>query len=108
MPLSHDQIVDLERLALKWLCQAAGKSAPQRSAEARLRHYCWREPVHEVIFEVLMSLPAAGAEPIRTLLPARLTRRGFPDIPDLFQPHGLSDSDAKEVIEQLLAEQLSL
>ncbi len=101
MPLSHDRIVEQERLVLRWLCQT--ESAPRHSAMASFRDYHWREPLHEVIFEVLTSFPLASAEPLRTLLPGRLTRLGFPDIPDLFQPHGLSESGVEKVIERLLA-----
>ena len=73
------------------------------SARDILRTYRWREPLHEVMFDVVLSIPTEIPEVIREQLPARLTRKGFPDvdIEDFFEPHGLSKEEAARLIRQL-------
>ena len=68
-----------------------------------LRTYRWREPLHQVVFEVVLSIPTEAPEVIREQLPARLTRKGFPDvdIEGFFKPHGLSKEEAERLIRQL-------
>lgn len=68
-----------------------------------LRGYRWRELVHQVIFDIVLSIPSEIPGVIRSQLPARLTRRGFPDveIDDLFQPHGMSKKDIEEFMRLL-------
>ena len=101
--LDGDQL-DAERRVLQVLCQGTQQGSLLELARTSLRAYRWRDPVHQAIFEIVLSLPAdATAQALRDLLPARLTRRGFPDfaIDDVFQPHGLSKPEAERLIESL-------
>ncbi len=80
-------------------------SDPQFSVSSlkALRSYHWSEPLHQVIFDVLASMPGVDPELIREQLPTRLTRRGLPDF-DLtwLQPRALTGKEIKRLIEQLL------
>jgi hypothetical protein len=99
--MDHVQsVVHTERQVLRALCQgSAGRRTPGLSI---LRSYRWREPVHQVIFELLIQTPDADPELIREQLPARLTRRGFPDFDlALFQPHALTGKEIESLIDRL-------
>ncbi len=96
----NDQsLVEVERQVLRALCQGA---LDRRASLNTLRNYRWREPLHQVIFDLLINMPGADPELIREQLPARLTRRGFPDF-DLawFQPHALTRKDIERLIDRL-------
>ena len=99
----RSRILKDERRVLQALCQATPQGSVRATARDILRTYRWREPLHHVIFEVVLSIPTEVPEVIRAQLPARLTRRGFPDvdIEDLFKPHGLSKEEAERLIRQL-------
>jgi len=101
-PEASDRLKD-ERRVLQALCQGTPQGSVRATARDILRTYRWREPLHHVIFEVILSIPTEVPEAIRTQLPARLTRRGFPDveIEDLFKLHGLSKEEAEHLIRQL-------
>ncbi|HLW79919.1 MAG TPA: hypothetical protein VKU44_10015, partial [Terriglobia bacterium] len=92
--------MEIERRLLQVLCQGTPPGSVRAAARASLRDYRWCDPVHQVIFEIILSLPVDSAELTRNQLPARLTRRGFPDveIDDLFRPHGLSELEAEGLI----------
>jgi len=96
-------ILEVERRVLGALCQGTPQGSVRATARNILRSYRWREPLHEVIFDVVLSIPTEAPEVIREQLPARLTRRGFPDvdIEDFFKPHGLSKEEAERLIRQL-------
>jgi len=92
-------VVDCERQVLEALWRGALESV---AAEAALRSYRWREPVHQVIFDFLISMPGANPELWREQLPTHLTRRGFPDF-DLtwFQSTALAETDVERLIQRL-------
>ena len=101
--LETQHSVEVERSVLRTLCQGTPQGSVRATARDILRTYRWREPLHHVIFEVVLSIPTEVPEVIRAQLPARLTRRGFPDvdIEDLFKPHGLSKEEAEHLIRRL-------
>ena len=74
------------------------------TAKRLLRGYCWREPVHQAIFEALESIPSDSPEAIRSRLLTRLTVKGYPDVDceDLFQPHSLSKEEAERLFQALI------
>ena len=95
-----ESVVEVERQVLQALCHGAPGSGKALDA---LRSYRWREPLHQVLFEVLVDLPGAQPEVIGELLPARLTRRGFPDVdPTWFQSRAFSGKEAERLINRLL------
>ncbi len=85
------------------MCQGTPQGSVRESARRILRAYRWREPLHRLIFEVLLNLPTEIPELVRTELPARLTRKGFPDLDtaDLFEPSELSKEEAERLVCQL-------
>jgi hypothetical protein len=70
---------DLERRVLRALCSKTAESQGRDSARRGLANYRWREPVHQAVFDVILSFPSASNQALREQLPGRLTRRGFPD-----------------------------
>lgn len=75
----------------------------REAARRQLADYVWYEAAHQALFEIAMSLPASNARVWRDQLPARLTRRGFPDFDfaALFAEAALSPAEAEECIERL-------
>jgi hypothetical protein len=69
----------LERRVLRALCQGTGQGSVKALARSVLAGYRWRDPVHAVVFDLVMSFPVSDAAAVKEHLPARLTRRGFPD-----------------------------
>ncbi|MGH9469485.1 MAG: hypothetical protein ACRD1N_03985 [Terriglobia bacterium] len=96
-----DQIFEMERRLLAALCH---QPELRESARTRLLEYAWREPVHQVIFQALISIPPGRQQDLQAELAARLTRRGFPDISwrDFEQPCKISEWDAEEGMQRLL------
>jgi len=94
-----EPVVEVEREVLQALCQGA---LDPRASLNTLRSYRWRESLHQVIFDFLISMPGANPELMREQLPAHLTRRGFPDF-DLtwLQPNTLAEKDVERLIPRL-------
>jgi len=99
----QSHILKDERRVLRALCQGTPQGSVRATARDILRAYRWREPLHQVVFEVVLGIPTEAPEVVRTQLPARLTRKGFPDvdIEDFFMPHGLSKEEAERLIREL-------
>lgn len=104
MPFAPDSDRTQQELQLlQFLCLPAASGEHRTRVLGRLSHYSWRESDHQVIFEALSELSAAPPHELRALLPAQLTRKGFPDISlDVcFQPPGLSPDEAEELAHSL-------
>jgi hypothetical protein len=101
MAAEHDDqfVIDYERQVLRALCQGA---LDRRAGLNTLRSYRWREPLHQVIFDFLVSMPGANLELMREQLPTHLTLRGFPDF-DLtwFQCIALAETDIERLMQRL-------
>lgn len=98
---SGKRLCGIERITLQALSQENGL---REFAREVLRNYRWRDPVHQVIFEILIALPRSSAPAVlREQLPVRLTRRGFPDVTyeDLFQPLDVSIEEAESLMREL-------
>ena len=104
-PPNEDDIIQTERCVLQALCQGAPEGSVREAAKVILRHYRWHEPLHQMIFNLLVEMPTDDPEVIRDLLPSRLTRKGFPDVAweDFFQPHPLSKEEAERLMQHLRA-----
>jgi hypothetical protein len=96
---TNQSVVDSEREVLRALRRGALDS---RGSLKGLQGYRWHEPLHQVIFDFLVSMPGANSDLMGEQLPTYLTRRGFPDF-DLswFQPHALVENDLERLIEHL-------
>jgi hypothetical protein len=71
---------EIERQLLAVLCAPGFDRDTRAAILAGLATHVFADPDHEVIFGVLVKIPHATAEHIRSTLSARLTRLGFPDI----------------------------
>jgi hypothetical protein len=104
MPLAQDpDRIEQEIQLLQFLCLPDAPGAHRTGVLRRLSRYSWREPDHQVIFEALSEISSAPPHELRALLPAQLTRKGFPDMSlDLyFQPPDLSPDEAQELAHSL-------
>lgn len=99
------RLLETERLVLQALCQGTPEGPVREAGKNLLKDYRWREPLHQLVFEVLMSLPTDSPIFIRDQLAPRLTRRGFPDVEfeDFFKPHSLSREQAERLMRELAA-----
>ncbi|HEY6291779.1 MAG TPA: hypothetical protein VI455_09505, partial [Terriglobia bacterium] len=71
--------MEIERRVLAALCRGTEEGPVRESARQLLADYRWREPVHQIVFEIVVRFPSTSTGALREQLPARLTRRGFPD-----------------------------
>src|SRR5437764_320809 len=95
----------MEKLLLRALCQPGAGENIWRMALGPLNNYRWREPVHESLFASLRDLRARKPALLHELLPAALTRRGYPDVAweEFLEPISLSNEDAGLIVQRLLA-----
>jgi hypothetical protein len=103
-PLAPDpDRIRQERQLLQFLCLPTASGALRTRILRHLSAYPWQDPDHQVLFEALSELSAVPSHEFRTLLPAQLTRKGFPDISldAYFQPHGLSPDEAEDLARSL-------
>ena len=105
----NQRLIELEGLVLRALCRgslqerATPPASAREEARRRLAGYRWREPLHQAIFAIVVSLPSDDPKVLREQLPARLTRRGFPDfeLDDFFRPVDLSYEQVLRLIEEM-------
>jgi hypothetical protein len=99
--------IELERAVLRLLCQSGGGPSLRNRAREILSGYQWSDDAHQATFEILVSFPTAGQEVLREQLPARLTRRGFPDFDfaGLFNAQAPSSADAEVLMLDLARHQ---
>ena len=102
-PSDNRAIIEAERRLLRALCQAASDESIRETAKKELQDYRWRDPIHQVVFTCLGDLPPDNPMLTREQLPARVARKGFPDVPweDFFQPLLFSRQEAEDLIRQL-------
>lgn len=93
-----------EEQLLRFLCASGEDIANQRELVQKLRQYSWRDNDHRILFETIGDLLVRNSQTILDHLPAKLTRRGFPDIScdALATPPALDSHAAFALAEQLL------
>lgn len=98
-------IVEAEFRALQAMCQAAPQDAVREHAFTVLAGYRFRDPLHQLLFDILRELRTQPADQLRTLLPQRLTIKGFPDldIEPFFHRHAMSVELACAIVDYLHA-----
>lgn len=102
-PMGTD--LDLEKLALRLLCAGAAQGDVRDALIPLLRGYAWRSTLHHAIFDAVAAAPSSDQELLRQLLPAKLTRMGFPDVDweEIFSRPSLSGDEAIAFVRQMLA-----
>jgi hypothetical protein len=95
----------LEKLALRLLCAGTSQGAVRANLIPLLRGYTWQSTLHRVIFDAIASIPSDRPEVLRQLLPAKLTRMGFPDVDweELFGPVSMAREEALVLARQMVA-----
>ena len=104
MPEVDEQnLVAVERAVLRCLCQGTPQGSVMPAGRRLLKHYPWSLLTHRIIFEGLVSLKTDDPETLRQQLPAKLTRRGFPDVDwGLFdRSHKLTKEEAEKLMKKL-------
>lgn len=104
----HTETAAAERELLRLLCQCYSSGSASGQLWRTLEEYSWREPEHQVLFSALSGLRRFTVEAIRSQLPARLTRLGFPDLDwsYLFEPLGASREQVLARIGEVLGLEL--
>jgi hypothetical protein len=95
----------LETLALRLLCAGTTEGAVREGLIPLLRGYTWQSALQRAIFNAIAAIPSDNPEILRQLLPAKLTRMGFPDVEweELFAPLSMSGEEAVVLVRQLVA-----
>ena len=98
--------LDREKLVLRVLCRGTPQGPVKEALMPLLRDYRWRAQLHQVIFSALAAIPSDDPAVLRQLLPAKLTRMGFPDIEwqGFFAPHSLSRKESIALVRRMGAE----
>lgn len=102
-PADKHHINKIERQLIQALCQETPDDALRETAKHLLSDYDWREPIHQAIFDSLKDIPSKSPVTIRDRLPARVTRKGFPEVnwKEFFAPSTLSIANAEDLMRQL-------
>jgi hypothetical protein len=103
MSLRRAQVDDREGAYLALFCQSSLNDALRLELERSLSRHSWKSHDHRAVFEALVGW-RAEPDAIRSGLPARLTRLGFPDtdIDEYFAPAGVSIETALEWLREEL------
>ncbi len=100
MLVAEEAINKMEERLLQMICQRGLNRELREEMLSRLRSYTFASVQHQVIFDCLSPLVGREPETIRSLLPERLVRAGFPDldVASFFEPHGMMDAEARELL----------
>jgi hypothetical protein len=95
----------LEKLVLRLLCVGTPQGPVLDTLPPLLSDYQWKSTLHRAIFNAIAAVPSDDPEVLRQVLPAKLTRMGFPDVEweEIFTPPSLSREEAVALVRQLLA-----
>ncbi|MGH9860858.1 MAG: hypothetical protein ACRD5F_12620 [Candidatus Acidiferrales bacterium] len=101
--LARRTIIEGEFRVLQAMCQAGGRGPMWERATEALAGYGFRDPLHQLIFDALRTIPPSPPSELCAALIQRLTRQGFPDvdIEPFFQRHAMSPELALSIIEHL-------
>lgn len=105
MPVAEEAISKMEERLLRVICQGGLNRELREEMLSRLHSYAFASVHHQVVFDCLSALAQCEPETIRSLLPERLVRAGFPDLdiaaffePHGFEQHGMVDAEARELL----------
>ena len=97
--------LQLETLALRLLCTGTSEAGVRSALVPLLQGYEWKSTLHRAIFDAITTIPSGDPQVLRQLLPAKLTRMGFPDVDweEIFSPPSHSKDEAIAMVRQMLA-----
>lgn len=95
----------LEKVALRLLCAGTSEGGLRDVLVPPLAGYAWKSTLHRAIFQAIEAFPSRDPHVLRELLPATLTRMGFPDVEwnELFEPPEMSREDSLALVRQMLS-----
>lgn len=98
-------VLQLEKLVLRLLCVGTAQGPVADALSPLLRDYEWESTLHRAIFNAIAAAPSDDPEILRQLLPAKLTRMGFPDVEwdEIFSPPSLTRVEAIALVRQMIA-----
>ena len=98
--------IHLEQLTLRLLCAGTSQGPVKRALVPLLHDYHWQVELHQIIFNATVAIPSDDPATLRQLLPAKLTRMGFPDIEweEFFTPAVLSSEEAIATVGRMIAD----
>ena len=93
-----------ERDLLRLLCSVLVKPVTRVELCRLIDPAKFMEPLQGIIFEEIRALGAIDANRLLQLLPARVTKRGFPDfdLDDLLTPKLVSEQDIEKLFQSAL------
>lgn len=100
--MTRESRLQLERRVLAALCSGTRTGPVLDAARRRLAQYAWSDAAHQAVFEIAVSFPSTNPDFLRELLPARLTRRGFPDFD--FNSMFAGPAAAREEVERWISQ----
>lgn len=94
----------IEFQVLRAVCLATVQGSLKEIAGDILREYHWHNALHQALWEALGAIPTENPEIFRQLLPAQMTRAGFPDVEweVFFAPHTLSKEKAIALMRRMV------
>ena len=97
--------IHLEQLTLRLLCSGTPQGPVKNVLVPLLRDYHWQVQLHQIIFSAVVAIPSDDPATLRQLLPAKLTRMGFPDIEweEIFTPALLSSEEAIDTVRRMIS-----
>ncbi len=97
--------LELEKLAVRVLCLGTPQGPVKEIVIPLLRNYRWQSQLHQAVFKALAATPSDDPSILRDLLPAKLTRMGFPDVEweTFFAPHSLSRNESLALARRMVA-----
>lgn len=103
LPHGNTQHLADELRVLQAMCTGTPQGAARSLGLALLRGYRFRDAIHQTVFDVLTEILSDDPAILREQLPARLTRKGFPDADCalFFNPHGLSLPQTEQRMREL-------
>jgi SOS response regulatory protein OraA/RecX len=101
--MDHDRAINLERRLLVALYQPGHHAQFRERVRETMADYQWKDAAHQALFEIVMGLSSTSSEAFRDQVPARLTRRGFPDFDfeALFNHPTISSIEAEQLMREL-------
>ena len=97
-----DQSIEIQ--VLRILCLGTLQGPVGEIAKSLLRGYLWRNSLHQALWNALCAIPSENPEILRQLLPAQMTRLGFPDVEweEIFAPQSVSKEEAIALMRRMV------
>ena len=79
-PVPSPQTLAREQQVLQAMCASPADTGIRELGLVLLSDYSFQKTSHQMVFNALKEIPTGDPAKIRALLPAHLTRKGFPDL----------------------------